>query len=144
MSKARTVKEKAPEIHERHLVMRNGFIFTATPCYGMHSPLWVVKTMSDKNCGEVEPVVMLETDQHMPLNDAISIYHKDPAADVERMVELIVKLEDEWDADWPMPYCLVELLESSEFDKLRARREAERRPDPLSQALNEGDGTYRP
>jgi hypothetical protein len=28
--------------------------------------------------------------------------------------------------------------------ELKARREAERRPDPLSQALNEGDGTYRP
>jgi hypothetical protein len=28
--------------------------------------------------------------------------------------------------------------------ELRARREAERRPDPLSQALNEGDGSYRP
>ncbi len=28
--------------------------------------------------------------------------------------------------------------------ELRSRREAERRPDPLSQALNEGDGSYRP
>lgn len=28
--------------------------------------------------------------------------------------------------------------------ELKARRDAERRPDPLSQALNEGDGTYRP
>jgi hypothetical protein len=26
------------------------------------------------------------------------------------------------------------------IEELKARREAERRPDPLSQALNEGDG----
>lgn len=87
MSKAKTVKEESPGRHKQHLVMRNGFIFTATPCYGMHPPLWVVKTMGDKNCGEVEPVVMLETDQHMPLNDAVILYHKDGhAADVERLM----------------------------------------------------------
>jgi hypothetical protein len=28
--------------------------------------------------------------------------------------------------------------------ELRERRAADRKPDPLSQALNEGDGTYRP
>jgi hypothetical protein len=73
----KTVKEESPRRHERHLVMRNGFLFTATPCYGMHSPWWVVRTMSDKNCGEVDPINMLDTDQHMTLNDAVELYHKD-------------------------------------------------------------------
>jgi uncharacterized coiled-coil DUF342 family protein len=36
------------------------------------------------------------------------------------LVEVIVRLENEWDADWPMPYCLVEFLESSEIAKLKA------------------------
>jgi chromosome segregation ATPase len=36
------------------------------------------------------------------------------------LVEAVVRLENEWDADWPMPYCLVEFLESSEVAKLKA------------------------
>jgi len=36
-----------------------------------------------------------------------------------RLVEAINQLENEWDADWPMPYCLVEFLESSELASAR-------------------------
>jgi predicted nuclease with TOPRIM domain len=36
------------------------------------------------------------------------------------LVEAVIRLENEWDADWPMPYCLVEFLESSEIAKLKA------------------------
>ena len=36
------------------------------------------------------------------------------------LVDVIVRLENEWDADWPMPYCLVEFLESSEIANLKA------------------------
>ena len=43
----------------------------------------------------------------------------------------------------------VDIVTLNAILELRARREAERtakkdRPDPLSQALNEGEGTYRP
>ncbi len=34
-------------------------LFTATPCYGMHEPWWVVKTME----GEAPPVPMKDEDE---------------------------------------------------------------------------------
>lgn len=37
----------------------------------------------------------------------------------KRLVDAINRLENEWDADWPMPYCLVEFLESSELASAR-------------------------
>jgi hypothetical protein len=43
---------------------------------------------------------------------------------LERLVEVINRLENEWDADWPMPYCLTEFLESSELASARAIADA--------------------
>ena len=51
----------------------------------------------------------------------------------DRLDELIKFME------WQMFSAVVNCLK-----ELKARRESERRPDPLSQALNEGDEVYRP
>jgi len=53
-----------PPPHAKYIVLRKGFIFTATPCYGMHEPWWVVKTME----GEADPVGMLPDDEWWPLD----------------------------------------------------------------------------
>lgn len=54
-----------PEPHARYLVRRADTIYTATPCYGMHEPWWVVKIMGEKR--EAEPVGMLPDDEWAPL-----------------------------------------------------------------------------
>ena len=48
-----------PKPHQKYLVQRDGFVFTATPCYGMHAPWWVVMTMD----GEAPPVPMKDSDK---------------------------------------------------------------------------------
>lgn len=53
------IAEAYPPAHARYLVKRDGVLFTATPCYGMHAPWWVVKTME----GEAEPVDIRPTDE---------------------------------------------------------------------------------
>lgn len=55
-----SVKHPAP--HARYIVRREGVIYTATPCYGMHAPWWVIRTMQ----GEAEPVRIEPTDEWMP------------------------------------------------------------------------------
>lgn len=57
------VKDQHPRAHQKYIVKRNGFQHTATPCYGMHMPWWVVMTMQ----GEVEPVDMQDGDLWKPL-----------------------------------------------------------------------------
>ena len=47
-----------PPRHARYLLKRGEFTFTATPCYGMHEPWWVVRTLS----GEAEPEPMKDGD----------------------------------------------------------------------------------
>lgn len=59
------VSEVFPPTHTRYVVRRSGCFFTATPCYGMHSPWWVVLTMT----GEAEPVPMKENDVWTPLEE---------------------------------------------------------------------------
>lgn len=59
----KVVGEDLPPAHARYLVGRDGQFFTATPCYGMHSPWWVVLTMA----GEAEPVPMREGDEWLPI-----------------------------------------------------------------------------
>lgn len=54
---------KHPKPHARYLIRRDGVLFMATPCYGMHNPWWVVKTLE----GEAPPVAILDTDEWMPL-----------------------------------------------------------------------------
>lgn len=57
--KWRIMKDWSPVRGMKHIVIRDGQLFTATPCYGMHEPWWVVMGMA----GEIDPVVMRETDQ---------------------------------------------------------------------------------
>lgn len=64
------LSEKYPFSHSRYVVVRDGVFFTATPCYGMHSPWWVVRVMSDRY--EDEPVPMLASDEWYPLGDFVS------------------------------------------------------------------------
>jgi hypothetical protein len=54
--------EIVPPPHRRYLVRRDGIVFTATPCYGLHAPWWVVKTMD----GEAPPVAMRDGDEWQP------------------------------------------------------------------------------
>lgn len=52
-----------PPPHQRYVIRRAEVIYTATPCYGVHDPWWVVKTLT----GEAEPVVMLPDDEWQPV-----------------------------------------------------------------------------
>lgn len=54
--------ESYPPPHARYLLERDGVTFTATPCYGMHEPWWVVKTLT----GEAEPERMQAGDKWRP------------------------------------------------------------------------------
>ena len=56
------VSEKHPPPHQQYLVARDGMFFTATPCYGMHNPWWVVRTMAESWPNEADPVPMKPTD----------------------------------------------------------------------------------
>lgn len=53
-----TVPAAYPPPHASYLLARNGITFTATPCYGMHEPWWVVKTLT----GEAAPEPMQDGD----------------------------------------------------------------------------------
>ena len=41
---------------------RNNLYFTATPCYGMHKPWWIVRTLGEFPYHEVNPVDMKDED----------------------------------------------------------------------------------
>ena len=58
--------EKHPPPHARYLLERDGVVFTATPCYGMHAPWWVVKTLD----GEAEPQAMQDGDKWTAIDAA--------------------------------------------------------------------------
>lgn len=64
------VSDAAPTRHARHLVKRGGLLFTATPCYGLHAPWWVVRTMSESWPNEADPVPMRDDDEWMPIEEA--------------------------------------------------------------------------
>lgn len=55
----REIRNAYPPPHARYLVNRDNVIFTATPCYGLHDPGWVVKTLT----GETAPEKMLPDDK---------------------------------------------------------------------------------
>jgi hypothetical protein len=61
------VEEAHPPRHARHAVIRDGNVFTATPCYGMHEPWWVVRTMAKAWPNEADPVAMKPDDLWMPI-----------------------------------------------------------------------------
>jgi hypothetical protein len=71
-----TFAEACPPAHERYVVLRNGCLFTATPCYGMHSPWWVVATME----GEAPPVPIERTDAWAPLEEYVERLAPTPTA----------------------------------------------------------------
>lgn len=53
------IPDQYPSTHKRYLLWRDGVAFTATPCYGLHEPWWVVRTLS----GEAAPEQMLPGDR---------------------------------------------------------------------------------
>ena len=53
------VPTKYPPPHARYLVVRDGVTCTATPCYGMHQPWWVVRTFVE----DARPVAMQPGDE---------------------------------------------------------------------------------
>lgn len=61
----RLVIEEHPEPHKKYIVLRDGNFFTATPCYGMHTPWWIVTTMT----GEDKPVEFKNFDKWWPLEE---------------------------------------------------------------------------
>jgi len=69
------VKYQHPLPHAKYLVKRDLFFFTATPCYGMHEPWWVVQTMRD----EAPPEPMLPEDQWWTIEMARHMILERPA-----------------------------------------------------------------
>lgn len=65
------VSDSYPPPHDMYLVVRNGKVFTATPCYGMHNPWWVVRTMPEYWPNEADPVDMRDDDQWCPVLDGV-------------------------------------------------------------------------
>ena len=61
------IKDKHPPAHQKYCVIREDKIFTATVCYGMHAPWWIVHTMDE----EAEPLNMLDTDLWCELRGAM-------------------------------------------------------------------------
>lgn len=57
------IAAQQPAPHARYIVRRGRYLFTATPCYGMHVPWWVVTTLD----GEAPPVPMEDADEWQPV-----------------------------------------------------------------------------
>ena len=100
------VSEANPEPHARYLVRRGSKWFTATPCYGMHAPWWVVATMA----GEAEPVPMADDDAWTTVNaleaalareTALRADHDDGWAMLDQVCEALEVTDggQEWDRD---------------------------------------------
>lgn len=69
----RLVGTEHPPPHQKYIVRRNGLLFTATPCYGMHDPWWVVRLMPDEWPNEAEPVSMRNDDVWATLSASWSV-----------------------------------------------------------------------
>lgn len=61
-----------PRAHAKYAVLRDGLVFTATPCYGMHEPWWVVRTMAQEWPNETEPIDMRKDDRWMPIEGFVA------------------------------------------------------------------------
>lgn len=57
------VSEQHPKPHARYLVCRDGVLMTATPCYGLHHPWWVVRVQQEHSLVELPPIAMLDNDE---------------------------------------------------------------------------------
>lgn len=68
------ISECHPDPHAKYVVVRDGLVFTATPCYGMHSPWWVVTTMGDGvHTDEAPPVPFRPDDRYWPLAECLDL-----------------------------------------------------------------------
>jgi hypothetical protein len=63
------VSREHPLPHAKYVVLRSGKVFTATPCYGMHKPWWVVRLMPETWPNEAEPVPFEDDDLWCELSD---------------------------------------------------------------------------
>jgi|WetSurSiteA1Bulk_404760.scaffolds.fasta_scaffold02782_12 hypothetical protein len=61
------ISDSHPAPHRKYVVKRDNIIFTATPCYGLHEPWWVIRIMGDKY--EAPPEPMLNDDSWVLLDD---------------------------------------------------------------------------
>lgn len=59
------VKDRHPQPHSVYRVCRDGRMFDATPCYGLHNPWWVPRNGFTRQ--ESEPIDMVDEDRWMPL-----------------------------------------------------------------------------
>ncbi|KRT69340.1 MAG: hypothetical protein XU15_C0011G0166 [candidate division NC10 bacterium CSP1-5] len=66
------ISDLHPEPHRKYIVLRDGLLFTATPCYGMHSPWWVVKTMGHSSGDEAPPEDMQPNDEWWYLDEFLN------------------------------------------------------------------------
>ena len=72
MQEGNLIADEHPAPHRRCVVKRDGKFFTATPCYGMHAPWWVVATMT----GEADPEPMRDSDEWWSLAEFPEKYEK--------------------------------------------------------------------
>ena len=61
--------QEYPEPNRRYVVLRDELLFTATPCFGMHAPWWVTKTMFSFPENENAPTPMREDDEWWSLEE---------------------------------------------------------------------------
>jgi hypothetical protein len=67
------VRDAHPPKHAKYVVLRDAWLYTATPCYGMHDPWWIVRIMGAKwEAGD--PETILPNDIWWPLNDFLQTY----------------------------------------------------------------------
>ena len=62
-------RNEHPKPHAKYAVIRGDCVFTATPCYGMHEPWWVVRLMPNN---EADPVCMQPGDAWMELGEFLT------------------------------------------------------------------------
>lgn len=62
-----TIPNHYPEKHKAFVVKRLGLYFTATPCYGMHSPWWVIQYPFGESINEAT-TAMRDGDEFWPLD----------------------------------------------------------------------------
>lgn len=70
--------DQHPPPHAKYIVRRNGLLYTATPCYGLHNPWWVVRLMGDffgpdgkyhQDQFEATPIEMRDSDEWWPIDE---------------------------------------------------------------------------
>lgn len=93
----KTVQDGHPPRHAQYAVVRDGRVFTATPCYGMHAPWWVVRTMADGWPNEADPVPMKPDDLWMPVAEFVGLEQRIKA--LERGLEMTAHERDVAEAE---------------------------------------------